>query len=305
MNLDLIKGYIYLTVANICLGLNSPLSTRLFTAVGSDHVSPFAMSWYRVFGAALLFWIAGLFTPKERVALRDLCMILLASVFGLQLNQFLYLWGLSLTSPIDAPIIAATVPIMTMILSMIFIHEPITWLKTIGVGLGAFGAIFIITADGSVELSGGLGGWGHIICIAAALSYSIYLTLFKGIITKYSPITTMKWMFLCAATVASILFHEDVMAVNYRELSIGGWSTIAFVSSCGTFVAFLCVIMSQRAVRPTVVSMFNYLQPITSVLFSVVFGVALFDWRKGLAALAIFIGVYFVTQSRSRAEIKS
>ena len=50
---------------------------------------------------ALLFWSVSLFLPRERVAPRDIFLLLLASVFGIQLNQMLFLWGLSLTSPID------------------------------------------------------------------------------------------------------------------------------------------------------------------------------------------------------------
>ncbi len=84
-------------------------------------------------GAALLFWAVSLFFPRERVAPRDIVLLLLASVFGIQLNQMLFLWGLSLTSPIDTSIIATIVPVLTMILATLFLREPITWLKAEGV----------------------------------------------------------------------------------------------------------------------------------------------------------------------------
>ncbi len=306
-----IYGYLCLTIANLCLGLNSPLSMRLFVSTeASEHVSAFAMSSYRVIGAAVLFWVVSLFTPREKVAPKDLGMILLASVFGVQLNQFLYLWGLSLTTPIDAPIIAAMVPIMTMVLAMLFLREPITLLKSGGVLLGASGAIFLVTMNTSgvgsgVASAGSSPVVGQIICLFAALSYSIYLTLFKGVITKYSVITTMKWMFLFSAVVASVIFREDIMAVDYGAMSLSGWGTISFVATMGTFVAFLCILSAQKVIRPTAVSMFNYLQPIAAVIFSVIMGVAIFDWRKGVAALAIFVGVWMVTQSKSRADVES
>ncbi|MFI3288931.1 MAG: DMT family transporter [Rikenellaceae bacterium] len=299
MNSKTLQGYLLLAIANICLGINSPVSMRLFLSTNSDHLSPFAMSGFRVIGAAILFWIFGLFTPKERVEPRDLGLIMLASLFGVQLNQFLYLWGLSLTSSVDAPIIAATVPIMTMVLAMVFLREPITSLKVGGVALGAFGAIFMILSDGGSITTGADAAVGKVICLFAALSYSIYLTLFKGVITKYNPVTTMKWMFLFAAIVAAILFREDLSAVQYSEMSISGLSTILFVVAFGTFLSFLCILKSQSIIRPTVVSMFNYVQPIAAVTFSVAIGVGTFNLKKGVATLAIFIGVWLVTKSKA------
>ncbi len=293
-----LNGYLLLALANTCLGINSPLSMRLFIATDADHASPLAVSGFRVIGAALLFWVLSLLTPKERVSPRDLVMILLASVFGVQLNQFLDLWGMSFTSSVDAPIIAATVPIMTMVLAMIFLREAITPFKIAGVALGAAGAISIILADGGAIATGTDATIGKIICLFAALSYSIYLTLFKNIITKYSPVTTMKWMFLFAAIVATTLFREDLMAVDYSGLSTLGLSSIIFIVILGTFVAFLSIIKAQSVIPPPVVSMFNYIQPIAAVTFSVIIGVGTFNLQKGLATLAIFIGVWLVTRKK-------
>ncbi len=299
MNPKTLQGYALLAFANIFLGINSPLSMRLFISSDSDHVSPFAMSGFRVIGAATLFWLFSLFTPKERVAPRDLGLIMLASLFGVQLNQFLYLWGMSLSSSVDAPIIAATVPIMTMVLAMLFLREPITSLKVSGVALGAFGAIFMILADGGSITTGADTTMGKIICVFGALSYSIYLTLFKGVITKYSPVTTMKWMFLFAAIVASLLFREDLCAVQYSQMSTSAWGSILCVVTLGTFLSFLFILKSQSLIRPTVVSMFNYVQPIAAVTFSIIIGIGTFSLKKGVATLAIFIGVWLVTKSKA------
>ena len=55
----------------------------------------------------------------------------------------LFLWGLSLTSPIDSSIIATVVPVLTMVLATLFLREPITWLKAGGVFLGCAGALLL------------------------------------------------------------------------------------------------------------------------------------------------------------------
>ena len=132
-----LKGHAALWVANLVWGLNAPIGKSvLWSEHNPGGVSPFALSVYRMLGACLLFWSVSLFLPRERVARRDIVLLLFASVFGIQLNQMLFLWGLSLTSPIDSSIIATVVPVLTMVLATLFLREPITWLKAGGVFLG-------------------------------------------------------------------------------------------------------------------------------------------------------------------------
>ena len=198
-----LKGHAALWVANLVWGLNAPIGKSvLWSESNPGGVSPFALSVYRMLGACLLFWSVSFFLPRERVARRDIVLLLFASVFGIQLNQMLFLWGLSLTSPIDSSIIATVVPVLTMVLATLFLREPITWLKAGGVFLGCAGALLLILVSrhGTGHTSSVK---GDVLCLVSAVSYATYLTAFRNVIVKYSPVTTMKWMFLFAAVVAA------------------------------------------------------------------------------------------------------
>ena len=88
-----LKGHAALWVANLVWGLNAPIGKSvLWSEHNPGGVSPFALSVYRMLGACLLFWSVSLFLPRERVARRDIVLLLFASVFGIQLNQMLFLW---------------------------------------------------------------------------------------------------------------------------------------------------------------------------------------------------------------------
>ncbi len=298
------KGHSALWIANIIWGLNAPLcKSVLRSATQPDGVSPFALSAYRMIGAALLFWLVSSLMPREKVAPRDLLLLLLfASVFGIQLNQMLFLWGLSLTSPIDSSIIATVVPILTMVLATLFLREPITWLKSGGVCLGCCGAVILVllgqhTASGSSNVTGDL------LCIVSAVSYAIYLTAFRDVIVKYSPVTTMKWMFLFAAIVASVIYYRPLTEENYAALSLRTGLGIGYVVICSTFISYFMVPIGQRYLRPTLVSMYNYVQPVVAVLFTVALGLDTFGFTKAAAALCVFVGVWLVTKSKSRAQL--
>ena len=50
------------------------------------------------------------------------------------------------------------------------------------------------------------------------------------------------------------------------------WAGIGYVVVCSTFLSYFMVPVGQRYLRPTVVSMYNYVQPLVAVLFTVAVG---------------------------------
>lgn len=142
-------------------------------------------------------------------------------------------------------------------------------------------------------------------CLVSAVSYATYLTAFRNVIVKYSPVTTMKWMFLFAAVVAAAVYYRPLAAVDYAALAPRTWAGIGYVVVCSTFLSYFMVPIGQRYLRPTVVSMYNYVQPVVAVLFSVAIGLDSFGFTKAAAALCVFAGVWLVTKSKSRAQVEA
>ncbi|MDE6858759.1 MAG: DMT family transporter [Alistipes sp.] len=299
MSNDKLKGHGALWLANIIWGLNAPIAKTVL-----DEVSAFAMTSYRMVGACLLFWAASLCMKPERVEPRDLVRIFFASLFGIQLNQMLFLWGLSMTSPIDTSIIATVVPILTMVFATVYLREPITWMKASGVFLGAAGAVILVIVSHEGAASGRTSSiMGDVLCILSAVSYATYLTAFRNVVVKYSPVTSMKWMFLFAAVCSLAIYNRPLAEVDYAALPGRVYAGIAYVVVGSTFMSYLLVPVGQRYLRPTLVSMYNYLQPIVAVIFTVVIGIDTFGVTKAAAALCVFVGVWLVTKSKSRAQL--
>jgi len=300
-----LKGHAALWAANIVWGLNAPIcKSVLQSEQHPDGISPFALSAYRMFGACLLFWGISLLLPRERVARRDLVMLLFASIFGIQLNQMLFLWGLSLTSPIDSSIIATLVPVLTMVMAALFLREPITGLKAGGVLIGAFGALLLVVVSHHGDVRSGSVA-GDLLCIVSAVSYAAYLTAFRDTIVRYSPVTSMKWMFLFASATAAAIYREPLAEVDCAALAPATLAGIGYVVVCSTFLSYLLVPIGQRCLRPTVVSIYNYVQPVVAVAFTVIVGLDTFGFTKAAAAACVFLGVWLVTQSKSRAQIEA
>lgn len=293
------KGHVALLAANIIWGLNAPIGKEALAVVSATAVTA-----YRMLGACFAFWILSLFLPHEHVTRRDKVMLLFAALFGIVFNQGMFIYGLSLTSPVDASIITSMPPIITMILSAIFLREPITWKKVIGTVLGVSGALILIfgnsSSHGGVSSGNAL---GDLLCLLAQVSFCIYLTLFKGLISRYSPVTVSKWLFLYASICFLPVSYHEILAVDYLSLPFSIYWRLAFVVFGATFLSYLFMTTGQHLLRPTIISMYNYAQPVVATIVSVALGLSVFSFSIGVAVLLIFSGVYFVTQSKSRAQL--
>lgn len=292
------QGHAFALTANILWGLMAPIGKSALA-----EFSPLSVTTFRMVGAAACFWLLSLFCKREQVDHRDMLKIFFAALFALVFNQGVYIFGLSLTSPIDASIVTTTLPIVTMIVAAVYLKEPVTNKKVLGIFVGAMGALILILSSQSAANGGG-SIIGDLLCLVAQISFSIYLTVFKGLSQKYSPVTLNKWMFIYASLCYIPFSYNDVAAIQWSGISTSALLQVGYVVIGGSFLAYICIMTAQRLLRPTVVSMYNYMQPIVASTAALIMGIGAFGWEKGVAIALVFLGVYIVTQSKSRQDFE-
>ena len=65
-----------------------------------------------------------------------------------------------------------------------------------------------------------------------------------------------------------------------------------------TFMSYFLIPYGQKRIRPTLVSMYSYIQPIIATVISIILAMDILTWQKVLAALMVFGGVYIVSRSK-------
>ena len=294
-------------IAHVCCflacafwGLMAPLGKDAMThgITGLDMVS------FRVAGGALLFWITSLFTAKEHVPAKDKLMLIGAAVFGLVTNQCCYTIGLSITSPINSSVVTTSMPIFAMILSAIILKEPITGKKALGVLFGCTGAVALVltSANAASDKVGDIRG--DLLCLAAQFSFALYLALFSKLVRKYSVITVNKWMFTWATIMILPFTLPGIMTIDIATVPQSTWWESAFVVFFGTYVSYILMMVGQSTLRPTVVGVYNYVQPAVSVTVSILTGMGIMNMQKGIAILLVCFGVWLVIKSKSKADME-
>lgn len=292
-------AHLCMLCAGTCWGLMAPIGKdAMINGIdGIDLVS------FRVLGGALLFWLTSLFTKKEHVPVKDILLLGCAGLFALVFNQCSYTIGLNLTSPSNSSIMTTSMPIFAMVLSFFILKEPITWQKAGGVLLGCTGAVIIITTSATAGNAKVGNIWGDLLCMSAQLSFALYLSLFKPLIQKYSLFTVNKWMFTWATLIIWPFTLGHVSSIDFASVPMSTWWETGFVVFFGTYISYICMMVGQQTLRPTVVSVYNYMQPLVSVSVSVAAGLAVFKTSQALAAILVFSGVWFVVKSKSKHDM--
>lgn len=290
-------GHLSAFVAYLIFGLNIIVNKDL----SNSGISPLALFTFRSVGAGSLFWIISMFRPSEKVERSDFPKILVAAILGFFICQLTFLYAIPRITPMDCSIVTSLSPIYTMFIAAIAIKEPITWKKSLGVVISLAGFICLIL--NSVSNSSGVTSTqpvGIVLMIFNSLSFSLYLGIFKPVITKYSVVTFMKWIFLFTTLMSLPLTAKEIVTFDYLSLNSTYVWELAFVVICATFITYFLIPVAQKNIRPTLVSMYSYVQPIIAIVISIYVGMDTLTWQKVLAAVTVFGGVLLVNYSRTR-----
>lgn len=263
-------------------------------------ISGTALADIRLITGTILFWLVSLFIKKEKIDRGDYLKLIGAAFFSSTLTQVLFVNGVAKTSPVDASICTSSLPIWTMLLSVILRTERLNITRIGGIVIGLCGSLLLVlnsTVRNSEVSSNFI---GDIMCIGSQISYAVYLVFFQGIIKRYSAITLMKWKFLFGALMLLPMSSMAFASVDFSGFSNRDWGALGYILICGTFLSYLIVPIGQKTLKPTVVAMYNYLQPASSALLCLALGMEDFSWAKYIAFVLIFLGVTIVNRQGSQ-----
>ena len=109
----------------------------------------------------------------------------------------------------------------------------------------------------------------------------------------------MKWMFLFSFLLSLPFSIPHLPQSDFAAVPVTVWWEIGFMIFFSTFVAYYLIPVGQQRIRPTLVSMYGYLQPIIAIAVAIWTGMDRLTFTKILAALLVFTGVWVVNQSRA------
>ena len=291
-----LKGHIATLGAVILFGLMSPMCKL---AMQHGAIDGLLLAFFRISGAAVLFWFLSLFMAREPIVRKDWLPMVGMSLCGMVINQFLYVLGIQHTAPTNACVVGTATPVMTFILAALFLHHRVTLLRVCGFLLASVGALVLILGSG-----GGLSGHpvGDALCLLSQFSAACYFVFFGGVLRRYHPVTIMKWLFLIASALTVLPMGSRLAALPDATLSTHEMLAVAYVVIGGSFFSYLLLIVGQQRLAPPTVAAYNYVQPIIAAAVGIVLGLDIITWQKCLSLLLIASGVLLISKSPAKVQ---
>ena len=247
----------------------------------ADGLDTFTMLFLR-FGCAALLMLAILLARGEKFPRGKILLQLIGmGALGYVGQSFSYLTAIKFASAGLVALLLYLYPMFVFILSVIVLHERVSWIKIVAIILALIGTALTVDPAGG-EL------YGILLAISAALIYSVYIIVGTNVMKHVSAVQSSLVIFASAGTVYGILMAFNGVHLPSTNL---GWVNIIGIVFVATVIPVVTFLAGLERIGPTNAAMLSTLEPVVTVLLAAwIFGerlqsIALFGGGMILAAV--------------------
>lgn len=215
----------------------------------------------------------------------------LLSFLGIFLNRVLWSTGLDLTTASNCALIGTTSPLFALLFAFLARRAEITMRTTLGI-ISAFGGVFlVIEADWK--------GWslasstflGDLLLIGSAITWALFTFLSRLFLKEHSSLKVTAYIILLG-TVFFLPFLPNEKAGGWGAVSFWGWFSIIYVAVMGNALAYFLWMKGIEHIGPLRTMLYQYLMPVTAILFAVPFLDERLTGQQIIGALIVFAGIF-------------
>jgi drug/metabolite transporter (DMT)-like permease len=259
-------------------------------------VPPGVLVTIRIFGAAVA--LVSLQLARGGPWIRDprlLGRLALAGLLGVTANQTLFLFGLRHTTAVNATILVTTVPVFTVLGSILFRLERPSPLKLGGIAVAGLGAIYLVGPE-RLSLEPGV-ALGNLLILTGMACYAGYFLVAKPLLARFDSVTVTAYVMLFAAVGVVPVGVPALLGASLRGVSLTTWWLVGYIVLGPTIGTYFLNLWALRRVSSNTVATFIYLQPLFAALSApFVLGEAI-GGRTMAAGVVIFSGLAMVLRA--------
>ncbi|MFA6540478.1 MAG: DMT family transporter [Bacteroidota bacterium] len=255
-----LKGYLSISAAAILWGIAATVAKFFF----NRHYEPLILVQMRVSIAFVILFTYFLFKNPEvlRFRLKDIPHVLIVGVLGVAGSNYFYYAAIKETNVSTAILVQYTAPIMVMLYAAGFQKEKLFASKVTALVLSISGIFLAIGAYNPDIIKAN--GYGIILALLAAVSFSIFNVSGKELTKKYSVWTGLIY-FLGAATVFWSFINNPVQIVDAHYTN-EDWGVFAVISVISILLPYSLYYFGLLHVQSSKAIIISTLEPVVAII---------------------------------------
>jgi drug/metabolite transporter (DMT)-like permease len=267
------------------------------------EISPEA--WAAVRGVAAALVLVGLALLRGRPlprAPRTLAALAGLSIFGVVVNQYMFVKGLALTHTTHSALINSSIPVLTLGIAVLLRQERASALKLLSLAVALGGVLVLLRVETlSFRLTDEV-LVGDLYTLVNASSYSLFLVLSRPVLRKVDSLGATALIFLFGSVALLVLGLPSLAQVAPAALSSRAWGLAVFIVIFPTAGAYLIQYFALRRVESSMVALFIYLQFVLAAFIGILWLGEPLEPRIAVAALLVLTGLSLGTYAQASSR---
>jgi len=266
--------------------------------VAADMTAPTAALWRFVIATVtLLVMVQVLEHGLPRLSLRRWMAFVVLGAFGVAGYALCFMYGLQTVTASRGSLIVALTPAATLIGGAMFLHEPLTRPRVLGIALALLGVAVDLGNGNPLRLFTGPIGVGEVTMFGCVLAWSTYTLLGKRELGEgMSPLAATT----CAALTGTAILA--IWCVITGDLVVPGlawkpWLALAFMGVLGTAVAYLWFYDGVKVIGPARTAVFINLVPVVAITLGVLLLGEKLQMSMVVGAAMVVTGVWIINRA--------
>ncbi len=269
--------------------------------IGLKYIPPITLVWMRfTLGVFILGGAVGLRRQFRLPKRKDWPYLAMLGFLGITFHQWLQSTGLVTTQAITTGWIVASMPIFIAVLGWLVLRENLNWLQALGILLGAFGVLLVVTHGNLVSLvSGKIGTPGDILILISAPNWAVFTILSRRGLKTYPAALMMFYVMAFGWLFSTAIFVAGRGWESIHNIAMDGWLAIGFLGVFCSGLAYIFWYDALKVLPVARVGTFLYFEPVVTVLVSFLLLNEKITAAGLLGGVIILLGAWLVSRTKS------
>ena len=231
------------------------------------ELSPPAWACLRV-GSSFLVLAALAAAGRRRLPpWRDALYLGFCAIFGVILNQALFLEGIARTTVGHAALINSQIPLFALLAALLMGQERLTRRKLLGFVCGMAGVLVLLEVDRLRLESRWLAG--DLLNLANAASYGLFIVLSRRVMARHDPLAATAVVF-AFGTLGMLLYGwDELRAADLGALSTRAVGGMVFAVLGATVLTYFLNLWALKRTHASRVALWIFLQPLVAAALGI------------------------------------